>query len=171
MSKPSSKKNQQPKDVSQYWAARGYRPDIAALKPAPDEDPKGEGAYQRAFHEEARSDPPRLPNASHYPNSPSAREYIRKKSSNFLAPRVEKRPGEDNAEGQVSRRLRDPDRSPMLPDNKSSSTSPVSAYSQNAALPLSSQYDQKPNIQFAFQRPPAFLEPSGAPMGPVNKLR
>lgn len=176
MSKPRPKKSQQPKDVSQYWSTRGYRPDIAALKPAPDEDPRGEGAYQRAFHEAAQSDPPRLPNPSHYPNSLSAREYVRKKSIDFLSPRGEKRLGEDNADMQMSRRSRDPDRSPTLAEDKSSSTSPASTYSMNVKLPplprfSVPQYDQKPQPQFTFQRPPAFIEPSGAPTGPVSKLR
>lgn len=178
MSKPRSKKPQkQPRDVSQHWLSRGYRADIATSNPTPNEDPQGEAAYQRAFHSAAELSPPMLPNPSHYPNSPSAREYMRKKSMDFLAPRSEKRSGDDNSDLQsLSQKYRDPDRSPLLPSNTSSSTSPASTYSQNAKMPSPSQYSAYPdsskiNSSFLYKQPPAFLEPSGAPLGPMNKLK
>lgn len=193
MSRPSKSKSKRvelPRDVTPYWLERGYRPEIAALRPAPDEDLAGEEAYQRAFLELAQSSPPRLPNPSYYPNSPSAREWMRKQSMNFQGMRGEKRQG-DSENQQIARKFRDPDQGPIDPGKKSTSTSPASNYSATSVMPPPSfmstprtkeesisQYASQP--QFAQLPPPqsyqsgprlGVLEPFGAPSGPINKLK
>ncbi|KAK5945556.1 hypothetical protein PMZ80_002761 [Knufia obscura] len=189
-SKSKSKRIELPRDVTPYWLERGYRPEIAALGPAPNEDPAGEEAYQRAFLELAQTVPPRLPNPSHYPNSPSAREYVRKRSMDFQGLRGEKRQGEPDSQ-QVTRKFRDPDQSPIVPGKKSTSTSPASNYSASSMMPPPSfmatpRTREEPPSQYGFQPqiaqlpPPqpfqtgprlGVLEPFGAPSGPVNKLK
>lgn len=186
MSKP--KKSEQFRDVTPYWPERGYRPEIAAIPPVPNEDPKGEYAYQRAFLEAAQSNPPRLPNPNHYPNSESARAYMRKRSMEFLPSRVDKRPNEAPQEPHyTNRKFRDPDQLPPSV-KKSASTSPASNYSSSSLPPAPTlmsiqRYEEKPNIQYSFQPqlpqmprpdPPRLgvLEPKmNAPSGPTNKLR
>jgi len=187
-SKP--KKSKLPSDVTPFWQERGYRADIAALRPAPDDDPAGEEAYQRAFLQLAQYRPPRLPNPSHYPNSPSACEYMRKKNAELQGLHDERRDGAPSGQ-QVNRRFRDPDQSPVMPGNSTSSTSPASNYSATANLPPPSfmstpRTTEEPANQYAFQpqfaqlRPPQsyqpgarleVMEPFGAPSGPINKLR
>lgn len=193
MSKSSTSKNRKaelPRDVTPYWQERGYRSDIASSRPAADEDPTGEEAYQRAFLELAQYTPPRLPNPSRYANSPSAREYMRKRSMNFQGLHGEKREAESDSQ-QVARRLRNPDQSPSVAAKKSTSTSPASNYSASAVMPPPSfmsmprPKEESPS-QFSFeprlaQLPPPqsyqpgprldVLEPFGAPSGPVNKLK
>jgi len=189
-SSSKSKKTELPRDVTPYWQERGYRSDIAASRPAPDEDPAGEEAYQRAFLELAQYRPPRLPNPAHYSNSRSAREYMRKRSMNFQGLQGEKRDGESDSQ-QSARRFRDPDQSPVVPGKKSTSTSPASNYSASAVMPPPSfmstpRTKEEPSSQFPFQAqlaqlpPPqsyqpvprlGVLEPFGAPSGPINKLK
>lgn len=187
MSKPKTKKTEQPRDVTPFWMERGYRPEVAASKPRLGEDPRGEEAYQRAFLEAAQMKIPRLPNPSHYPNSSSAQEYMRKKSMDFLSGRGEKRPIEDTAEAlRTARKQRDPDRSPSIPGKTSSSTSPASNYSTSAMPPppppqgfSTPRTEQSLNNQLPLPFPQssqnaprlAILEPLGAPTGPTNKLR
>ncbi|KIW31081.1 uncharacterized protein PV07_02763 [Cladophialophora immunda] len=74
-----------PRDPNHPWVARGYRPDVAyANRTAPIEDPYGEIAYQRAFAEAAESNSFRVPEPVLYHNSPSAREYIRRRDEPFF---------------------------------------------------------------------------------------
>ncbi|KAH0837501.1 hypothetical protein AYO21_04992 [Fonsecaea monophora] len=75
-----------PRDPNHPWVARGYRPDVAyANRTAPIEDPYGEIAYQRAFAEAAESNSFRVPEPILYHNSPSAREYIRRRDEPFFS--------------------------------------------------------------------------------------
>lgn len=184
MSKPRSKKAETTRDITSLWADRGFRPDIARTKPRPGEDPKGEESYQRAFYEAAQSNPPRLPNPSNYPNSSSAREYLRKRNRDFLAIRGEQRPGEESSDAsRMSRRVRDPDRSPSLQSRQSASTSPASNYSASTmarppsllSTPRTEGY-QDARSTFPQGLPPpmprlATLEPPvfGAPNGPTSR--
>lgn len=195
MSQPRSKsKRQDPpaRDMKPYWVERGYRPEIAALQPRPNEDPKGEVAYQRAFAEAARSDPPRLPNPQKYPNSESAMAFLRQRDFEFTTARGSKRFGDDPPnDDQNSRKLRDPDRSPLLPAMKSDrDTSPGNKFMQipphlaNAApipslpsMPRTADWSPSsqlpatiPQQSFAASRL-SVLEPYSGPSGPVNKLR
>jgi len=191
-SKPQAQRMELPRDVTPYWRERGYRQEIATLRPALDEDPAGEEAYQRAFLETAQSSPPRLPNPAHFPNSPSAREYMRKRSMNYQGVRNEKRPSESEPDGQqTARKLRDPDQSPLAAGKKSTSTSPASNYSTSSMMPPASMIStprtrEEPSSQYAFQPqlaqlplPQSYqsgprlgvLEPFGAASGPINKLK
>lgn len=192
MSRARTKKQETPaRDVRPYWTERGYRPDLAALQPRPDEDPKGEEAYQRAFAEAAKADPPRLPNPVWYPNSESAQEYVRKRNSDFLLPRGSKRPGDEQSDAQQNaRKLRDPDRSPALPTMKLKNDSdPVTKLNGHSNLPgppslsgprMPGNVKTSPMSvgtpmtisQQPFTAPRlTVMEPSFGPSGPINKLR
>lgn len=186
----SKKQDPPPRDVRPYWNERGYRPEVAAIKPGPDDDPKGEGAYQRAFAEAAKADPPRLPNPQWYPNSTSAMEYMRKRNIDFMLPRGSKRPGDEQLSSQQNiRKVRDPDRSPSLSTRKESQdNSPTTKFAPNTRLPgpppLSMpRISDNPTspmplgtptsmVEQAFPAPRlAVMEPYCGPSGPVNKLR
>lgn len=195
MSQGRSKRQQQPppRDVRPFWVERGYRPEIATSLPSPNEDPKGEEAYQRAFAETAKADPPRLPNPQWYPNSASAQAYIRRRDIDFMAPRGSKRTGdEQQASQQNARRLRDPDRSPLLSAIKQNQdSSPTTNFISNPRLPapaappssIPRMSDQPPASQLHLSAPTASsqqsfvpprlatMEPYGGPSGPINKLR
>lgn len=194
MSQPRSKskrKDPPPRDVRPYWVERGYRPEIAGLQPRPDEDPKGEVAYQRAFAEAAKSDPPRLPNPQKYPNSESAMSYMRQRDIEFTTVRVPKRVGDEYVNGQQSlRKMRDPDRSPLLAATKQDTdTSPSSKFMPNPRFPAAAPMPSMPPMQPTADWPPtsqvpaaisqqsfagprlSVMEPYSGPSGPVNKLR
>lgn len=190
-SRSKSRKQEPPaRDVRPYWVERGYRPEIAALQPRPNEDPKGEVAYQRAFAEAATSDPPRLPNPQKYPNSESAVAYMRQRDIDFTTVRIPKRPGDEQSTTQQNlRKLRDPDRSPLLATMKqdSSDTSPSTKSTPNprlsnaAPLPsmprMSSDWPSSSHLpaainQESFAAPRlGVMEPYSGPSGPTNKLR
>jgi hypothetical protein len=69
-----------PTDPNHPWVTRGYRPDFAySVRKAPVEDQYGEIAYQRAFFEAAEAKSRRVPDPVLYHNSPSAREYIKRR--------------------------------------------------------------------------------------------
>lgn len=186
----SKRQDPPPRDVRPYWVERGYRPEVAAIKPGPDEDPKGEGAYQRAFAEAAKADPPRLPNPQWYPNSASAQEYMRKRNNDFMLPRGSKRPGDEQPGIQQNvRKARDPDRSPLQSTMKQSyDTSPTTSFSSNTRLPGLPPFSmprssENPTSPMAVNTPTAMaeqsfaaprltvMEPYSGPTGPVNKLR
>lgn len=195
MSQPKSKsKRQDPpaRDVRPYWVERGYRPEIAALQPRANEDPRGEIAYQRAFAEAATADPPRLPNPQKYPNSESATAYMRQRDIDFTTVRVPKRSGDEQPNNQQNlRKLRDPDRSPLLATMKrSTDTSPSTKFMPNPQLPaaapippmssmprMSSDWPPAPQLPATIPQPSfgasrlSVLEPYCGPTGPVNKLR
>lgn len=121
MSKPRVK---QPKDVTPFWQERGFRPDLAMLPTDPNEDPKGEIAYQREFYKAAQLKPPRVPNPASFPNSPSAREFMQRNNR----PSLQKRPTDDG----TSRRQLNSELILDAVSRKSSSTSPSSNYSTTA---------------------------------------
>ena len=67
-------------DPNHPWVTRGYRPDFAyAVRKAPVEDQYGEIAYQRALFEAAEARSRRIPDPVFYHNSPSAKEYIKRR--------------------------------------------------------------------------------------------
>lgn len=181
MSRSRTRRAEPLRDVRQFWLERGFRPDVATIKSDPDDDPKGEAAYQRAFYEAEQLEPPRLPNPSSFPNSPSAREYLQQRSRDTLQS-GQKRSGDPAAELlRVTRKARDPDRSPSVLSK--TSTSPASNYSASA-VPYTSTLlstprmaeDLKPNftssqhLQPGGYRPTA-IEPFGAPSGPANPFQ
>lgn len=175
MSKPRPK---QPKDVTPFWVDRGFKPEIASMPPDPNEDPKGEVAYQREFYKAAQLKPPRVPNPSSFPNSPSAREYIRRMNSAADGrPRLDRRLTDTNNDtSPTTKREWGSDGIPEVLSRKSTSTSPASNYSTTAAtrpsLPTvlsTPRGEERRGSIFGDQRqlPPL---PSMAPgNGPVNR--
>lgn len=63
------------------WSERGYVPP-ERVQGKDDEDEKGEGAYMRCFHESSKIG--RVPNASYFVNSPTARAYIEKRDKELF---------------------------------------------------------------------------------------
>lgn len=133
-----SRESDQSRDVTQYWIDRGYRPELATIDPSANEDPLGEEAYQRAFAVASRSNPPRLPNPSYYPNSPSARDYLARKSG--TVPASSSTSTSTSAERASNHhRLRnglDPEASPIARGELSKSTSPASSTGRAISLTL-----------------------------------
>lgn len=63
------------------WSERGYVPP-EQLDIKDDEDEKGETAYMRCFHESSKIG--RVPNASYFVNSPTARAYVEKRDKELF---------------------------------------------------------------------------------------
>lgn len=63
------------------WSERGYVPP-EQLDVKDDEDEKGEAAYMRCFHESSKIG--RVPNASYFVNSPTARAYVEKRDKELF---------------------------------------------------------------------------------------
>jgi hypothetical protein len=63
------------------WSERGYVPP-EKLDVKDDEDDKGEAAYMRCFHESSKIG--RVPNASYFVNSPTARAYVEKRDKELF---------------------------------------------------------------------------------------
>lgn len=67
--------------VPAAWSERGYVPP-EQLEIKDDGDEKGEAAYMRCFHESSKIG--RVPNASFFVNSPSARAYVEKRDKELF---------------------------------------------------------------------------------------
>jgi hypothetical protein len=67
--------------VPAAWSERGYVPP-EKLDVNDNEDEKGEAAYMRCFHESSKIG--RVPNASYFVNSPTARAYIEKRDKELF---------------------------------------------------------------------------------------
>lgn len=63
------------------WSERGYIPP-EQLNIKDNEDDKGEAAYMRCFHESSKIG--RVPNASYFVNSPTARAYVEKRDKELF---------------------------------------------------------------------------------------
>ena len=63
------------------WSERGYVP-LEQLDVKDDQDEKGEAAYMRCFHESSKIG--RVPNASYFVNSPTARAYVEKRDKELF---------------------------------------------------------------------------------------
>jgi hypothetical protein len=63
------------------WSERGYVPP-EQLNLKDHEDEKGEAAYMRCFHESSKIG--RVPNASFFVNSPTARAYVQKRDKELF---------------------------------------------------------------------------------------
>lgn len=176
MEKQRSKRKARP-PVRQFWAERGFNPSIADSRPQPNEDPCGEAAYQRAFYDAEKANPPRVPNPSQFLNSPSARAYMARRNKDYSTPRDTNQQSTSNNPGSGNL-----DRSPTMVGRQSSSVSPSSYYSSSAIPPFQptnstprmaegtwSDYTMAP-ISPSTDPPSALvaLEPFGAPRGPSN---
>jgi hypothetical protein len=94
--------------MANLWVSRGYRQTPEDDRHGQVEDPKGEEAYQRCFAEAAKLKPPRVPNAAFFENSPSAREYVRKRDSELFTQR--------EAASEADQRQRNPNFVPISKD-------------------------------------------------------
>ncbi|OCT49850.1 hypothetical protein CLCR_07629 [Cladophialophora carrionii] len=192
-----------PMDPNHPWVARGYRPEFAySVKKAPVEDPHGEVAYQRAFveaaeakHSRAEARLCRVPDPLLYYNSPSARDYIKRRDDAIFSAkprtgntRTSTQPNTPSSIGTPTYSP-GPRASPSYSANAGSATRRTSIKSD--IEPALSIANSSPNIRTADQvsprpsRPPAeqyqsytphglplTLEPKlDAPAGPSRMLR
>lgn len=67
--------------IPSAWSERGYVPP-EQLNVNDDGDDKGEAAYMRCFHESSKIG--RVPNASYFINSPTARAYLEKRDKELF---------------------------------------------------------------------------------------
>jgi len=164
------------RSLSAAWQARGYRPETADTKPSTaDDDEYGEAAYQRAFAEAAKHNPPRVPNPHHYPNSWSAQEYIRKRDqaldSTVTTRRFRPNPCYVPPVIDIHRAARegkDPAQGPSQ-----SISNPALPPIPYIAPPPATTSDRPPFMDTStVSNRPMLLEPKiDAPSGPVYKLR
>ncbi|KIW70146.1 hypothetical protein PV04_02446 [Phialophora macrospora] len=192
-----------PMDPNHPWVARGYRPEFAySVRKAPVEDPHGEIAYQRAFVEAAEAKNRRaearlcrVPDPQLYYNSPSAREYIKKRDDAIFSAKPKNGPTKSSTQPNTPSSTGTPTYSPgqrpspgyatnaALPPRRTSiksdielvpsipSASPnqrhVDQVSPNPTRPPTEQYQS-----YAPHRPPLTLEPKlDAPAGPSRMIR
>lgn len=166
------------------WHVRGYRPELANSKRSPNEDPKGEIAYQRAFADAAKLNPPRVPNPAFYPNSPSAKSYIRRNDESVFSARkksslpstpVSSSSPQSQPEGRPSPRNENQyssHRPNMDIKLEPRSYSPTSASNSNGYnfSPMGTKPAEEPRP--FLNGPPMTLEPKmDAPRGPSKMLR
>ncbi|KEF56309.1 uncharacterized protein A1O9_07890 [Exophiala aquamarina CBS 119918] len=164
------------------WYIRGYRPEVANSKRSPDEDPKGEIAYQRAFADAAKQNPPRVPNPSFYPNSPSAKSYIQKNAESVFSVRkkssLPSTPASSSSPQSQQERLPSPRHEIPYSSHKPTlnikleppSYSPASTSNGYSFSPMATKPVEEPR-PFG-SSPPMTLEPKlDAPRGPSKMLR
>jgi hypothetical protein len=116
-------------DMAALWASRGYRQPSEDTRHTQVEDPKGEEAYQRCFAEAAKLKPPRVPNAAFFENSPSAKEYLRKRDQELFS--------QPEAPSEPDQRQRNPNFVPISRDlhrASRSSNSPAEPASRQQSL-------------------------------------
>lgn len=181
MEKERTKRKERPL-IRQFWAERGFNREIANSEPDPNEDPTGEEAYQRAFYDAEKANPPRVPNPAQFPNSDSAKAYMARHTAG-LAQSMQERRHDRPDDGELAyRQRRARGQSPTDILNTSSSTSPVSSYNTNMFPPLNSTRSTPRTIEGlrpefrinpispSRDRPSIIppLEPFGAPRGPAN---
>ena len=140
-----------PTDPNHPWVVRGYRPDFAYhVRKAPVEDPYGEIAYQRAFFDAAEARSRRIPDPMLYHNSPSAREYIKRREEHIFS--VKPRGGNIKSSTQ-----------PGTPSSNGTPTYsprqlPSPNYNEGSGLP-----PRRSNIKAEFE--PALSIPNSSPIG------
>lgn len=181
--------------MAPLWASRGYRHPSEDTRHNQVEDPKGEEAYQRCFAEAAKLNPPRVPNAAFFENSPSAIEYLRKRDQE-LFPTSEAASESDQRQRNpnfvpISKDLHRASRPSLSPPESAShpqsSTNPASkapvSMSGGAATNQGGQarasIPRTPDTshrvadprQYQGQVPPITMEPSFGPTGPGRMLR
>jgi len=181
--------------MAPLWASRGYRHPSEDTRHNQVEDPKGEEAYQRCFAEAAKLNPPRVPNAAFFENSPSAIEYLRKRDQE-LFPTSETTSESDQRQRNpnfvpISKDLHRASRPSLSPPESAShpqssinpaSRAPVSmsggaATSQGGQVRTSIPRTTDTSHRFADPRqyqgqvPPITMEPSFGPTGPGRMLR
>lgn len=129
------------------WSDRGYVPP-EKLDRRDDEDVRGEAAYMRAFHESSKMG--RVPNASFYVNSPTARDYIARKDKELF--RARELSGKLVANPDIPSWRREKESPKMLPPASSARVHHQSSPSQ-AALSASA---------------PSHIQPARAPISPTT---
>lgn len=180
------------------WVARGYRPEFARLAGRAHmdkQDPYGEVAYQRAFFDAIEDNSPRVPDPDLYHNSPSAKEYVRKRDKAIFAVKARVAPTQSSTQTNTSSSSGTPTYSPGKPVSPSMSggshvppqktvvkpgygslPAPSSSSQNDRFAPqMSPKSDRAPADSYRPYAPhgiPLTLEPKlNAPAGPSRMLR
>lgn len=180
MGKNHHSSSAEPQDLSEAQQARGYRGMSVDIKHADIGDPRGEAAYQKAFADAAKLNPPRVPNASFYTNSPSAKDFVAKRDRQLL--------GQNGPVPASTKTKKNPAFAAPIPDMHrlardasqgrahSQSHSPGSATSHQVndeygnGVVRGAQDFGSPR-GFPGQGPPLLMEPQFGPTGPAKMLR
>jgi hypothetical protein len=141
------------------WSERGYVPP-EKLNIKDDEDEKGEAAYMKCFHESSKIG--RVPNASYFINSPTARAYVEKRDKELFP-----------VKEVSSKAIPNPDL-PWWSNKKDESKSHQSSISSTVSQPNTAHSAQIPNTMpipsSQNGQPPAqpFLPSAPVPMDQPN---
>jgi hypothetical protein len=161
-----------PIDMAHTQTRMGYRGPPSTEHYAMDhKDPTGEAAYQKAFADAANMNPPRVPNADFYTNSPSAQDFIRKRDQKLFPPR-------SNATRETKPNV---SYEPAQPDihrvarNALNGAPPNTHHTNPSPTPShggrhSAHQNHDPRSKGG-QPPPLLMEPKFGPVGPDRKLR
>ena len=179
------------KDIAAAWERRGYRANSINETEDGVEDPLGEIAYQKAFHEASKLKPPRYPDPERYPHSVSAKRFREQRDQKLF-------PGKQGSSKRPP--PRNDNDSPGLPSHlnrhrqtlegsqlRSTGSSPSQSYQQFNNAPSPHSYSEPgsavrhdfdrhqidPRVTTASSsssdgRFPSHLEPNAAPAGPRN---
>ena len=162
-----------PVAMAQAQARMGYRGASAESYAMDQQDPTGEAAYQKAFADAAKMNPPRVPNADFYTNSPSAQEFIRRRDQKLFPPRSnatrETKPNVsyEPAQPDIHRVARNA-LNGLAPSSQHTQPSPTSSHGSMGRHDAQQSHESRPN---ALQPPPLLMEPKFGPAGPDRKLR
>lgn len=164
------------RDVRASWETRGFRADYLAIRQNDkDDDPYGELAYQRAFAEAAKKDPPRLPNPSHYPNSPSAQTFLQQRTKEFFNSRPASDAPNPKYESPIPDywRAREEPSTPQQPQQTvMPPPPPPPPPSQQAGFVQVNGNAYPQQSPTSSRTLPSPMEPKmGAPMGPPSRFR
>lgn len=163
------------RDVRASWESRGFRADyLNAHQYEQDGDPYGELAYQRAFAEAAKKEPPRLPNPSHYPNSASAQSFLQKRNNAFYNTRPVADTPNPKYESPIPDYWRAREESgvgtPVQPQQNFMPPPPPP--SQNGYAQVNGHSYTTSPTNSSSRTLPSPMEPKmGAPMGPPSRFR
>lgn len=180
MAKGRQKSVVDPLQMAQAQSRMGYRGPSVEPYAMDRHDPAGEAAYQKAFADFAKMNPPRVPNAEFYTNSTSAQDYIRRQNQHLqLYPsnkptshgRRETKPnvGYDPAQRDMHRVAREALNGHISTAHQSQ-PSPTTSHSsgQHANQQLDDDFRSNGG---QLPPPPLLLEPKFRPAGPDRKLR
>lgn len=105
--------------MSRHWESNGHQRAAGDVKEPPLEDETGEEAYQRCLANAQKMNPPRVPNAGFFKNSPSAREWLKKRDRELFDVK-------DSSSFDADQRRRNPNYAPHPKDAHRASRSSLS---------------------------------------------
>jgi hypothetical protein len=177
MGKSRQKSIVDPTDMAQAQTRMGYRGPSVESYAMDSHDPAGEAAYQKAFADAAKMNPPRVPNPTLYTNSPTAQDFIRRKDQELelIPSRAPNSQGKRETYPNVSY---DPAQRDMhrvareaLNGHVSTTHHPQPSLTSSHASGRHTNQQPHDSRSNGVQPPPLLMEPKFGPAGPERKLR